>query len=143
MSEQLNYEITKDEQSQDFLEKRGIRLAHGLQNKEGEEWYPECTLRPRIHPTDCHVCLPACKALICDVQMSCTEESLPHSSSLRHRNIIPCLQTQKYVYRHRSKQPVVSGCRDNTDYLRSHNSYLHKTTRAGHNISVREGAGGC
>lgn len=33
MSEQLYYEITKGQQSQDFLEKRGIRLAHGSQNR--------------------------------------------------------------------------------------------------------------
>ena len=57
MSEQLYYEITIDEQSQDFLEKRGIGLAHGLQNKEGEGWYPKHTLTPRICPTDCHICL--------------------------------------------------------------------------------------
>lgn len=44
MSEQLYDEITKEEQRQDFLEKRGIRFAHRLRNKEGEGRYSEHTL---------------------------------------------------------------------------------------------------
>lgn len=64
MSEQLYYEITKGQRSQDFLEKRSIGLAHGSQNKESEAWYPEHTRTPQICPIDCHVCSPACKSLI-------------------------------------------------------------------------------